>query len=297
MKNSRTNLYTLKVVVVFLATSVLCCLFNSCKNSVKDDGFSQSREGFRYHFLYIGNQESTCQIGDLVELNYQFILNNKTILTTNAMCRNEIGNDTLSFSNGANICVLQDAIKMMAEGDSCAFQFIGNNKFCGRLANTKMKFTAQDTVTMRVLLKQIHKKKNAIPEKLEEESIARYINKNAKDWQALPSGLFIRSIKAGENEPLKGGQKIKMVYTGQFLNGEIFDNYAAINPFFEYEIGTQSQLIKGLELAVASMHLGDESEFILPSNLGFGATGSSTGIVPPSRALLYKIKILLPSEG
>jgi FKBP-type peptidyl-prolyl cis-trans isomerase len=247
--------------------------------------------------LYIGNQESTCQLGDLAELDYQFILNNKTPIVTNPKYKNEIGNDTISFSHTANLCVLQDAIKMMAEGDSCAFQFIGNTDFCSRLANNKIKFTEKDTVTMRVMLKQIHKKKNATPEKLEEESIARYINKNAKDWQALPTGLFVRTILTGGNEQLKGGQKIKMVYTGQFLNGEIFDNYAAINPFFEYEIGTQSQLIKGLELAVASMHLGDECEFILPSNLAFGTSGSSTGIVPPHRALLYKIKILLPSEG
>jgi FKBP-type peptidyl-prolyl cis-trans isomerase len=91
---------------------------------------------------------------------------------------------------------------------------------------------------------------------------------------------------------LNYGDNIKLVYKGYFLNGQIFDNYAAINPYFEHSVGTQNQLIQGMEMALKLMSYGTEAEFIFPSSLAFGKNGSSTGIVPAYKPLLYKVKIL-----
>jgi FKBP-type peptidyl-prolyl cis-trans isomerase len=40
------------------------------------------------------------------------------------------------------------------------------------------------------------------------------------------------------------------------------------------------------------MALGEKSLFIIPSDLAFGNSGSSTGIIPPFTSLIFEVEIL-----
>ena len=55
-------------------------------------------------------------------------------------------------------------------------------------------------------------------------------------------------------------------------------------------------MIKGLEEAIGMMREGEKSLFILPSELGFGNQGSSTGIIPPFTSLIFEVEILKVSS-
>ena len=53
-----------------------------------------------------------------------------------------------------------------------------------------------------------------------------------------------------------------------------------------------TQLIKGFDMAVTGMKVGGTRRAIIPPSLGFGATGSPDGTVPPNAALVFDILLV-----
>jgi FKBP-type peptidyl-prolyl cis-trans isomerase len=51
------------------------------------------------------------------------------------------------------------------------------------------------------------------------------------------------------------------------------------------------QVIKGVEEALSFMREGDIVLLLIPSWLGFGIDGSSTGIVPPRTPIVYELEL------
>ena len=50
-------------------------------------------------------------------------------------------------------------------------------------------------------------------------------------------------------------------------------------------------LIKGYEMAIVGMAVGGTRRAIVPPSLAFGATGDSTGAIPPNAALVFEIQL------
>ena len=58
-----------------------------------------------------------------------------------------------------------------------------------------------------------------------------------------------------------------------------------------YLVGS-TQLIKGFDMGVTGMKVGGTRRVIIPPSLGFGATGSSDGTIPPNAALVFDILLV-----
>lgn len=122
----------------------------------------------------------------------------------------------------------------------------------------------------------------------------QYINfylKNAAPTAVKKKGVYVVTILEGKNETIKKNDIIQLKYKGYFFNNVVFDETPE-NAYLELEYGTPHQVIKGLEIAIKGMKVGEKSKIIIPSHLAFGAGGSSTGKIPPSTAVIYELEII-----
>ncbi len=65
---------------------------------------------------------------------------------------------------------------------------------------------------------------------------------------------------------VKGGDMVRVEYTGKLDDGSIFDSSENHEKLLEFKVGT-GQVIKGFDDAIFGMNVGDEKEFrILPAD-------------------------------
>ncbi|KAK2962776.1 putative FK506-binding protein 6 [Blattamonas nauphoetae] len=96
-------------------------------------------------------------------------------------------------------------------------------------------------------------------------------------------------IKAGSGDKPTARSLVQVHYTGKFPDGEQFDSSQGRQPF-EFKLGKGS-VIKGWEIAVASMQVGEEAEVTIDPEFGYGETGSPPTI-PASATLIFNIQLL-----
>jgi FKBP-type peptidyl-prolyl cis-trans isomerase len=261
----------------------------SCNKDAKKD-FIEISENAQLKIISFNSNANQIEESDLLEFKSISLKNNKDTLIADSTQLNELFNDTITY-NSNNKSDLRKILSKLQEGDSCLALFYGNEQPINRLSKLN-KLSKNDTIYVYIKLKRVYKGEEKKAYQLEENAIARYITFSKKNWNATENGVFYRIIKSSNADKLKYNDPIKLVYKGYFLNMQLFDNYADINPYFEHIVGTQNQLIRGMEIAIQYLSYGSEAEFIFPSSLAFGKQGSSTGIVPAYKPLLYRVKIL-----
>ncbi len=59
------------------------------------------------------------------------------------------------------------------------------------------------------------------------------------------------------------------------------------------------QVIRGLDVAVAAMHMGDKVKISVPAALAYGSRGAGGDAVPPNSELIFDVELLgvLPGES
>jgi hypothetical protein len=276
-----------RLIKISLILVTLCLL--ACTQKTNKD-FIKISEHAQFKLISFNGTSNNIEDGDLLEFKCLSLKSNTDTLIADSTKLNELFNDTITF-NSLNNSDLIKVIGQLQEGDSCLALFYGNKQANDRISKLNH-LSPKDTIYTYIKLKHIYKGANKMAYQLEENAIARFITFSKYKWLATENGIFYRIIKNSEHQKLVNNDLIKIVYKGYFLNNQVFDNYAEINPYFEHIVGTQNQLISGMELAINYMGYGSEAEFIFPSSLAFGKSGSATGIVAAYKPVLYKVKIL-----
>lgn len=88
----------------------------------------------------------------------------------------------------------------------------------------------------------------------------------------------------------QAGQTVNVHYSGYLTNGKKFDSSVDRGQPFSFQLGV-GQVIKGWDLGVASMSLGESARFILPSEYGYGMRGAPPDI-PPNATLIFDVQLL-----
>lgn len=103
-------------------------------------------------------------------------------------------------------------------------------------------------------------------------------------------GSYYVMNKTGEGEYPKAGDTVSIIYTGFFLSGSIFDAsyYYYNDSIWEFVFKSQS-LISGFDEAISLLNKGAEADFIIPSELGYGAGGYSE--IPAYTPLGFNLKM------
>jgi len=102
--------------------------------------------------------------------------------------------------------------------------------------------------------------------------------------------LQIESIVAGGGRSPRKGELVSVHYTGRFLDGQVFDSSVDRKEPFAFVLGA-GQVIKGWDLGVAKMKIGDKIKLTLPAELAYGSAGYP-GAIPPNATLVFEIELL-----
>ena len=147
--------------------------------------------------------------------------------------------------------------------------------------------------------------KIATAKKVKEEFSAN-LAEQRKKAKTLASGIQIYSLKKGDGEQPKVGQKVSVYYAGYFEDGKLFDsNIEEIAKLFgkfdakrkkeqgykpsPMSFSPDARLIAGFKEGLLTMKVGDKIRLFIPSHLGYGAQGS--GPIPANSNLIFDLEI------
>jgi peptidylprolyl isomerase len=101
------------------------------------------------------------------------------------------------------------------------------------------------------------------------------------------SGIKKKITTQGTGKSPVQGSKVKVNYVGKFESGKVFDKSEG---GFDFTIGV-GQVIKGWDLGVASMKVGEKATFILSPDYAYGKRGAG-GVIPPNSTLVFDVELL-----
>ncbi|KAK1576004.1 hypothetical protein Q3G72_010051 [Acer saccharum] len=110
--------------------------------------------------------------------------------------------------------------------------------------------------------------------------------------RTFPNGLVIEEVAMGKPDGKRAspGKQVSVHYIGKLKkNGKIFDSNVGRAPFkFRLGIG---QVIKGWDVGVNGMRVGDKRRLTIPPAMGYGAKGAG-GQIPPNSWLVFDVELV-----
>lgn len=105
-----------------------------------------------------------------------------------------------------------------------------------------------------------------------------------------PTHLVTQDVIKGTGAEAKTGSKVEVNYVGGlWKTGKVFDASWKRKEPFTFTIGG-GQVIKGWDQGVSGMKVGGRRLLVIPPELGYGKTGSSS--IPPNSTLTFIIDLL-----
>ena len=109
--------------------------------------------------------------------------------------------------------------------------------------------------------------------------------------------LIKTDTKLGDGAEAQAGQTVIVHYTGWLYDenapenkGTKFDSSLDRNDPFDFPLGA-GHVIQGWDVGVQGMKVGGQRTLIIPSEMGYGASGAGADI-PPNAKLLFEVKLL-----
>lgn len=144
-------------------------------------------------------------------------------------------------------------------------------------------------------------KKEVTPKEVTENTMNEDTNQAAaglsqedKSVATTNEGVKITTTKEGTGAPSKAGDTVAMNYTGTLSDGTVFDSnidpkFQHVQPFV-FTLGT-GQVIKGWDVGVLGMKVGEKRKLEINADYAYGATGAG-GIIPPNASLTFEVELL-----
>ncbi|NCN05352.1 MAG: peptidylprolyl isomerase [Spirochaetales bacterium] len=103
------------------------------------------------------------------------------------------------------------------------------------------------------------------------------------------NGIRYQIVTPGDGGTPTPGQTVRVHYTGALLDGNVFDSSQQRGPA-EFPIGV-GQLIRGWDIMIPQMQVGEKRVFVLPPELAYGDRGAG-GVIPPGAYLFFEVELL-----
>ncbi|KAK4742499.1 hypothetical protein SAY87_000500 [Trapa incisa] len=125
-----------------------------------------------------------------------------------------------------------------------------------------------------------------------EQSASTLSEQKPSQVRTFPNGLVVEELEMGKPDGKKAspGKQVSVHYIGKLQkNGKIFDSNVGRAPFkFRLGIG---QVIKGWDVGVNGMRIGDKRRLTIPPPMGYGARGAG-GKIPPNSWLVFDVELV-----
>lgn len=106
-----------------------------------------------------------------------------------------------------------------------------------------------------------------------------------------PEGLKYEVLKIGQGQEAKNGDEVLVHYVGTLEDGVKFDSSRDKNKPFNFVLG-KGDVIKGWDLGVLGMKVGEIRKLIIPAIIGYGTQGTPGGPIPPNATLIFEVELL-----
>lgn len=274
----------------------LFTLFVSCS---KHDGYTEVSSDLYMKLHALGESSDSIKGKDFVMLSLVYATMNDSVFYS----RN------IKFQVADSVPgVIDRALSCLVKGDSATFIVPTQTYFETDLGSKPPRFLGE-TFHISIKVKDVQTYSNYMKERdqflawaedfrqFEKVFLAQYINNQTLPSDMMKSGMYKVKLGDGGGRSVQKGDTVSVQYAGKFLNGKYFDSDSVNKRSFQFVLGTEWQVVKGLESAIKSMREGEHALFIMPSDLAFGCTGSSTGIVPPYTSVVFEVQLDRVSPG
>ena len=103
------------------------------------------------------------------------------------------------------------------------------------------------------------------------------------------SGVKISIFYEEGGAPVKTGDVVGIDFFAYLTNGKLFDSSRRNRSSYEFEVGS-NKVIKGLDMAIQKMKVGDKAYIEIPSEWAYDGNGLDD-LVPPNADLVYMVTI------
>ena len=104
------------------------------------------------------------------------------------------------------------------------------------------------------------------------------------------SGLQYTDLVVGQGREAHAGETAMVHYTGTLVDGTKFDSSKDRNKPFSFKLGA-GRVIKGWDEGVEGMKIGGTRKLVIPAQLGYGARGAGSTILP-NATLIFEVELL-----
>lgn len=142
-------------------------------------------------------------------------------------------------------------------------------------------------------LREIHERADAVLQQRQKalaEDGQKFLEENAKqdDVTVTESGLQFKVLQKGEGTIPARQDRVRVHYTGQLIDGTVFDSSVARGQPAEFPV---SGVIPGWIEALTLMPVGSKWQLYIPYNLAYGERGAGASI-PPYSTLIFEVELL-----
>ena len=103
-------------------------------------------------------------------------------------------------------------------------------------------------------------------------------------------GMKVEVLQEGAGESVEVGNMPSMHYVGTLPDGTVFDSSVARGTPFSFTLGV-GQVIRGWDLGVLAMKVGEKRRLTIPPELAYGDQGVQ-GVIPPKSTLIFEVELL-----
>jgi FKBP-type peptidyl-prolyl cis-trans isomerase FkpA len=289
----------------FMIAAVAAAFFTSCKETPYE-GYDQTETGLYYQF-YNQNEGGRKPVeGEFASVLLTYRTDSDSILfDSKKYMQNPDGTVDFSVMKPSFKGSFEEALVMMAEGDSASFKVSADSIFMknmgarelpefikpGSMLTFEVKLVkikskedmekqlkAQQEREMEEYKKLVEERKTA-----EGEEITEYLTKNKITLKPTESGLYYIEQKKGTGARVKVGDQVTVDYALYALDGTKIEASTAT---FALEPG---KMIDGFIEGLAKMNVGGKATLLLPSAIAYGEMGNQA--IPPYTPLLFEVEV------
>jgi FKBP-type peptidyl-prolyl cis-trans isomerase FkpA len=104
-----------------------------------------------------------------------------------------------------------------------------------------------------------------------------------------PSGLVIKTVKAGTGASPAATDVVKVHYRGTFPDGKEFDSSHKRGQPAEFPL---NRVIRCWTEGVQMMQVGGKAQLVCPASIAYGDRGTPGGPIPPNATLHFEVELL-----